>query len=217
MRLALGACALLLALAPITQAQELPRYERGQAFVFDNGRVERVVEVEGDRVTWAGRSGRTYVRDRNPIVPTLEWVSRGEVGQRTIIGEPDGLWPLAAGRSVQFQTVNTRREDDREHRSVHFWSCAVRALERLETHAGWFEAFPIVCDRYSPNSMRVMERRTWHFAPEIGHYVRREERNMSDGERDSYALYSALPSYAANEVRLEALAQEALAANATQN
>lgn len=63
--------------------------------------------------------------------------------------------------------------------------------------------------------MRVVERLTWHYAPEIGHYVRREARNMGDGSRETFALYAALPPHAANSLRIETLARQATAGAAT--
>lgn len=202
-----------LALTPaLAQANELPVYQAGQAFIFDNGRVERVEEVTDDRVVWAARTGRTYVRDANPIVPILEWSYRGQEGSRRINGDPDRLWPLQAGRSVQFRAVNeTRDREDNLRRSVHLWTCTVRAQETVLVPAGRFAAYPLVCDRFSAGTMRVIERLTWHFSAEVGHYVRREARNMRDGTRETYALYAALPPHASNPVRIEALARQALA------
>lgn len=206
----------LTGLVSLAYASEMPRYEEGQAFIFDNGRVERVQRIEGERITWAARSGRTYVRDANPIVPILEWSYRGQEGSRTIVGDPDRLWPLGAGRSVQFRAVNeTRDQDDRRRRSVHLWRCSVRSAQIVLVPAGRFEAFPIVCDRYSASSMRVIERLTWHYAPDVGHYVRREARSMSDGVRETYSLYAALPPRASNPVRIEALALQARSASRT--
>jgi hypothetical protein len=88
--LALGAGASLRAQSP----SALPQYEPGVAYVFDNGRVEQVSAVRGDRVVWAARSGRTYERSANPVVPILTWSFRGQEGERRIIGAPDKLWPL---------------------------------------------------------------------------------------------------------------------------
>ncbi len=206
----------LVCIAPMAHANGLPAYEQGQTFIFDNGRVERVQEILGDRVTWAARSGRTYVRDVNPIVPILAWSYRGQEGSRRITGDADRIWPLSAGRSVQFRAVNeTRDRDNRMRRSVHLWTCSVRAMESVLVPAGRFDAYPIVCDRYSASSMRVIERLTWHYAPDVGHYIRREARNMGDGVRETYSLYTALPPRAANAVRIEALAQQARGASRT--
>jgi hypothetical protein len=206
----LALAAVALGLAAQAHAAALPTYEVGQTFIFDNGRVEQVQETKGQRITWSARSGRPYVRDVNPVVPILEWSFRGQSGVRTVVGAPERLWPLAPGRRVQFRTVNqTRDKDKRSRRSVHLWTCNVRAAAPLAVPAGAFEAFPIQCDRFSPNSMRVLERLTWHYAPEVGHYIRREARDMASGTSETYSLYTALPPRDSNPVRVEAMVQKA--------
>lgn len=210
--ISLGALLLWSGALVSAHASPLPRYEPGQAFVFDNGRVEQVRETDGDKVVWAARSGRTYVRSANPVVPILEWSFRGQAGSRAVLGEPQRLWPLAAGRRVQFRTVNsTVDKGRRSRRSVHLWTCVVRAQERIAVPAGAFSAWPIQCDRFSPNSMRVLERLVWHYSPEVEHYIRRDARDMSNGTAESYRLFAAIPPREANPVRLEALATQAAA------
>jgi hypothetical protein len=207
----LAAVMLQLVVLPIATAAEMPRYVTGQAFIYDNGRVERVHEVEGERVVWAARTGRTYVRNANIIVPILEWTYRGQRGRRVISGDPASLWPLRPGARAQFSAINfTLDSRERTRRSLHLWTCNVRAIQRVEVPAGSFDAFPIVCDRYSPNSMRIVERLTWHYAPDVGHYIRREARDMLDGVGEIYSLYAALPPRAANPARVETLAREAI-------
>jgi hypothetical protein len=206
------AAVLLFLSSTAAHAAPLPRYEEGQAFIFDNGRVEQVAEVTRDRVVWSARSGRPYVRSVNPVVPILEWSFRGQTGTRTIVGDPDRLWPLAQGRRVQFRTVNVAKESGRNtRRSVHLWTCTVQRLQNVKVPAGTFQSYPIRCDRFSPNSMRVLERLTWYFAPEVDHYVRREARDMSDGTTETYSLFAALPPREANTIRIEALANQARA------
>ncbi len=188
----------------------LPRYEAGQTFVFDNGRVERVHAVSGSRITWAARSGRTYERSVNPIVPILNWSFRGQQGARTVQGDPDRLWPLRPGASAQFRTVNvTRDERGRQRRSMHLWTCRVRPAETVALRVGAVQAVPIVCDRYSPSTMRVLERITWHWSDEIGHYVRREARDMRDGVTEVLTLHTTLSPREANPLRIEAVARAA--------
>ncbi|MBK8543607.1 MAG: hypothetical protein IPL62_08550 [Caulobacteraceae bacterium] len=58
--------------------------------------------------------------------------------------------------------------------------------------------------------MRIVERLTWHYAPDVGHYIRREARDMLDGVGEIYSLYAALPPRAANPARVETLAREAI-------
>lgn len=178
--------------------------------MFDNGRVEKVARIEKDNVVWAARSGRTYTRSINPIVPILSWSFRGESGIRKVIGAPDKLWPLKPGASVQFRTLNeSKSEKGKTQKSVHLWTCRVRAAENIKIPAGMFRAYPISCDRFSANTMKVIERLTWHYSEEIGHYVRREARDLRDGVAEVYHLHTVLPAWEANPVRVEAVARAA--------
>jgi hypothetical protein len=191
-------------------AARLPAYEAGTAFIFDNGRVERVEKLDGQQVVWSARSGRTYVRSINPVVPILSWSFKGETGTRKILGTPDSLWPLRAGASVQFRTLNeARSQSGKVAKSVHLWTCKVKAKESVATPAGAFVAWPITCDRFSANSMKVLERLTWHFSEDVGHYVRREARDLRDGVSETFSLHTALPAWEANSVRVEAVARNA--------
>lgn len=191
-------------------AAPLPRYEPGVAYIYDNGRVEQVRAVKGRTVTWAARSGRTYDRALNPVTPILSWSFRGESGVRRVVGEPDRLWPLRPGSAVRFRTVNDVRDaQGRNRRSVHLWTCAVLAPEQTDTPAGRFLTKPVQCDRYSPGTMRVLERITWFYADEIGHYVARDARDMRDGDAEIYRLHAVLPAWEANPRRIEAVAREA--------
>jgi hypothetical protein len=214
MRVLFAALCALLVLAPsaaVADLDALPGYAPGEVFIFDNGRVEAVRAVEGERVTWAARSGRTYVRSSNPIVPILEWRYRGQVGERRVIGDPSTLWPLRQGGRVQFRTVNIATDEatGAARRSLHLWRCSVGAMERVATPAGDFDAFPLRCDRFSPSSMRVLERIVWHHSPEVGHYVRREARDMRTGEAETISLFAQLAPREANPLRIEAIAQRA--------
>ena len=208
---ACGSLAIWMLAAPTAAPQELPRYTPGEDFIFDNGRVEEVRAIEGESIVWAARSGRTYVRSANPIVPILEWSFRGQIGEREVLGDPDGLWPLRPGASVQFRTVNIARDEDTgdARRSLHLWRCNVGRLERVETPAGAFDAYPLRCDRFSPSSMRVLERITWHYAADVGHYVQREARDMRSGETETIRLAAQLAPREANPLRIETIAQQA--------
>ena len=203
------ALSFIVAGAPSALAQDLPRYSPGEVFIFDNGRVEEVRATDGDRVTWSARSGRTYVRSSNPVVPILEWSFRGQAGERQVLGNPDGLWPLRQGGNVQFRTINIARDEatGEARRSLHLWRCGVGRMERISTPAGAFDAYPLRCDRFSPSSMRVLERITWHYSDEVGHYVQREARDMRNGETETIRLFAQLAPREANPLRIETIAQ----------
>ena len=62
-----------LALSVAVRATALPQYELADTFIYDNGRVEQLVSMSGDKLTWSAFEGRQYVRDRNFVVPLLHW------------------------------------------------------------------------------------------------------------------------------------------------
>lgn len=182
----------------------LPGYRPGDTFIFDNRRVERVGRIDGEHVVWRTRSGREYVRHRNFIVPILEWQVRDRIGKRKVFGKPNKLWPLKEGRRVRFRVVTETEDLDGSgrRRTVNLWACKVGDKQLTDTDAGPFETFPIQCERFSHNSMRLIQRHTWHYAPTVGHYVRRETVSFFTGERKEFELAVMLPAHLANDRRI---------------
>lgn len=189
----------------------LPDYSVGDAFVYSNGRIERVRAVEGDTVTWSGLTGDPWRRSRNFVAPTPSWRLQGQEGRRTILGQPERLWPLRPGRLVQFRIVTESRNDadppNQWRRSLLLWSCQVGRPRALHVVAGDFNAIPIVCDRFSVGNMRLIERTTWDYAPEIGHFVRRTTVTYANAQTATLELVAALHGRAATNARLMALAR----------
>lgn len=198
---------------PVPSSIALPDYEGGDAFVFSDGRVERVVRSSGDTVIWAGLSGPTYTRSRNFIVPVLSWRSGRGTGSREVYGNPDALWPMERPRSVRFRVVSETRNSPEASlkRSVALWVCKSGKPRSFTVKAGVFDAVPVVCDRYSSTTMRLMERREWDYAPEIGHYIRRVSINYLRGSKREVELVAALSGPAASAARLSSLSRQALA------
>ena len=73
--------------------------------------------------------------------------------------------------------------------------------------AGEFSAIPIVCDRFSVGNMRLIERTTWDYAPDLGHYVRRTTVTYANAQTQTLELVAALHGRAATNARLMALAR----------
>ena len=199
---------ILLALAAAAAAPELPSYEPGDAFVFSDGRVERVRAVAGDRVTWSGLGRNRYERSRNPVVPILAWKVAGVAGRREVGSAAARLWPLAPGKTVRFSAV-TEVEGKDGRRSSAFWKCGVGRPGSVTVPAGTFEAWPIQCERYSAGTMRLIERVQWDWAPELGHYVRRRTTLYADGTSSEIGLTAALLGDEASTARLRALSASA--------
>lgn len=198
---------------PLPAPIAMPTYEGGDAFVFSDGRVERVIASSGNSVTWSGLSGPTYTRSRNFIVPVLSWRSGRGTGSREVHGNPDALWPMVRPRSVRFRVVSETRAGPEASlkRSVALWVCKSGKLRSFTVKAGNFEAVPVVCDRYSSTSMRLIERREWDYAPELGHYIRRVSINYLRGSKREIELIAALSGPAASAARLSALSRQVLA------
>jgi hypothetical protein len=193
----------------------LPDYEPGDAFVFSDGRVERVVDTGDIRMTWAGLSGASYKRSRNFVVPVLEWRSGRATGRREVHGNPDALWPIGTGKggskSARFRVVTETKANAQAaaRRSVSLWVCRTGKPKAFTVAAGTYDAIPVKCDRYSPTTMRLIEQREWDYAPEIGHYVRRVTVNYLRGTTRTVELVAALSGPAASKARLTALARAA--------
>lgn len=189
----------------------LPDYEPGDAFVFSDGRVERVIDTGDTRMTWAGLSGASYKRSRNFVVPVLEWRSGRATGRREVHGNPDALWPIGKSKSARFRVVTETKANAQAapRRSVSLWVCKTGKLRLFTVKAGTYEAIPVKCDRYSPTTMRLIEQREWDYAPELGHYVRRVTVNYLRGTSRTVELVAALSGPAASKARLTALARAA--------
>jgi cytochrome oxidase Cu insertion factor (SCO1/SenC/PrrC family) len=62
------------------EVADLPEYEPGETFIK---RIEQVKERDGERVTFATRKGRQYIRNRNIVLPVMQWQLAGKTGRRT--------------------------------------------------------------------------------------------------------------------------------------
>lgn len=189
----------------------LPDYTPGDAFVFSDGRVERVIQTGEARMTWAGLSGASYQRSRNFVVPVLIWRNGRATGRREVYGNPDALWPIGKAKSARFRVVTETQANAQAspRRSVSLWVCKTGKLKAFTVKAGTYEAIPVKCDRYSPTTMRLLEQREWDYAPELGHYIRRVTVNYLRGTTRKVELVAALSGPAASKARLTALVRAA--------
>jgi hypothetical protein len=200
-----------LAAALAFPAAPLPSYQPNDAFIFSDGRVERVVRTSGNTVVWRGLRGKPYTKDRNFIVPILAWSSGRGSGKREVRGEPQALWPADRPGSARFRVITETRRDPQKpwRRSVNFWSCKTKKAGTVTVTAGSYRAIPFICDRYSSTSMRLLERLEWQYAPEIGHYVQRSTIDYIRGTRRTIELAAMIIGPAATKPRLTALAKAA--------
>jgi hypothetical protein len=198
-------------LAFAISAAALPRYRPNDAFIFSDGRVERVIGVKGDRIRWSGLTGAPYSRSRNFIVPVLDWRNGQGVGKRRVLGTPAKLWPLAKPQSVRFRVIAETRSKPTQgwRRTATLWTCKSKKPRQLTIKLGTYRTIPFACDRYSATTMRLIERLEWDYAPELNHYVQRSSVDYYRGTRTTIKLVAALSGPAASRRRLAALAREA--------
>ncbi len=170
----------------------LPAYREGDVFRFSGGRVERVAAVKGDDVYWQRESGRELVRHRSFLLPTLAWETGKRRGAQRLLDEPGNLWPLAIGKlgSFRVERTLTDKASGEVKRSYRKFDCHVETAETITVKAGSFDTYRISCRRYNTRGSRLYETQTWHYAPAVGHYVRRETENHASGKRRVIELAS---------------------------
>jgi hypothetical protein len=206
---ALIAC-LWIAASVAIQAAPLPQYELADTFIYDNGRVEQLVSMSGDRLTWSAFEGRRYVRDRNFVVPLLHWETVESKGDRKVSSEAASLWPLAPGKAARFRvltdvTVQAKEGPKRSRRRAELWSCRVLPAAPVTVPAGRFDALEIRCEQFSTRTMRILSEERWYYSEDVGHYVARNWVDLSTGRRGGYSLVARLSGVDANPKRIRSI------------
>lgn len=206
-----SAIAITAASAAVPTIVPMPRYSVNDAFVYSDGRVERVRAIRGNRITWAGLNNVGYTRSRNFSTPILNWRFGKGTGRREIVGEANSLWPLAKPKTVRFRAITYTKQKPTSgvHRAVTLWTCSSKKPDTTQTPLGPFATIPVICDRYSATSMRLIERIEWNYSPDLRHYVRRSSVDYYRGTRTTILLTAALSGPAANSRRLAALSRAA--------
>lgn len=186
----------------------VPEYEEGTVFIYSDGRVERVHEVQDDQIIWATRRGRKYVKSPNVAVPILKWQIGKVEGVRTILGDPDSIWPPQTGRSSRFRVRADISRDGQHRRRIEAWACRVGKPKWLTVPAGEFQVRAITCNRYSLGTMNLLQQRTWWWSDDVGHYIKRTFQNYRSGERKTSELCAAVLRDKVTEKRISVLAKK---------
>jgi hypothetical protein len=201
---------LWLAVAVAVRATPLPQYELSDTFIYDNGRVEQLVSMSGDELTWSAFEGRQYVRDRNFVLPLLHWETGESKGSRRVSSEAGSLWPLAPGKVARFRvltdvTVQVKEGSHRRRRRAELWSCRVLPAAVITVPAGQFDALEIRCEQFSSRTMRIISEERWYYAEEVGHYISRSWVDLATGRRGGYSLVARLRGIEANPRRIRSI------------
>jgi len=209
--IALAALAAFASPAAARESFELPAYSPGDAFVYSDGRVEQVQAIDGEVITWIGLQGDAYRRPRNFVLPVLDWRFNQGEGRRVVSGHPETLWPLRPGASARFSVITEFRRDPKApwERNLALWTCKTGPRHEIAVPAGRFPVLSIACDRFSSWNMRLQERVTSDYAPDVGHYIRRTSIDYLAARTSVISLTSELHGRAATRPRLVALSAEA--------
>lgn len=155
----------------------IPNYSINDVFVYDDNRIERVNNIQGEVINWEASAGAyNYKAYRNFILPMLEWESANKKGNIEIdINNYNFLWPLKIGATdnIEIKEIVTDKSPASNSDTFHLkWSCSVQELEKTTTMLGKFETIPITCSlRFK--SGELIQSSTWYYAPKIQHYVKR--------------------------------------------
>jgi hypothetical protein len=205
-----GLACLWIAMSVAARAAALPQYELADAFIYDNGRVEQLVAMSGDRLTWSAFEGRRYVRDRNFVLPLLHWETGESTGDRKVSSEAGSLWPLEPGKTARFRVltdvaVKAKQGPPQRRRRAELWSCRVMPAAPITVPAGTFEAVEIRCEQFSTRTMRILSEEHWFYSEDVGHYVARNWVDLSTGRRGGYSLVARLRGIEANPKRIRSI------------
>jgi hypothetical protein len=176
---ALSGCAGRATTGPTLAPASIPGFTVGDAFHFSDGRVEQVAAQDEGTVGWTTETDFRFTTARNVLLPRLQWSGGGIEGWRLKL-PPDALLPLAVGQHATFgaERWTLDRASGQAQAVGEAWDCHVPGTEAVATPAGGFDAFRIVC-RLRQDGGTTVTTRTYLYAPAIGYYVRREDR---DGE-----------------------------------
>lgn len=174
---------------------ELPTYRAGDTFNYVNDRNEpvlrRVLRVQGDTVDWETETQYRFTSYRNLFLPRVQWDGEHSAGSMVSSPDPNVLWPLKKGAAAEVK-VRYRRFDKKKEKAREYdqtWSCKVHGSQPVTVPAGTFDAFKVVCGYITKKGKKSKRIRTWYYAPEVGHYIKRE-REYSDSPTKTFELVS---------------------------
>lgn len=154
-------------------ATSMPLYEIGDAFVWSDGVTETVSRIGGGLIQMKDNEGGEMSLQGHFILPPQSW-AKGAVTAKTEIDKTaTDAWPLGGQARTSFSVKAESQPNDATvtEEWAGEWRCVPKGKEKVPVPAGVFDAHVIQCERTDPPA-GVWSQRTWHYVPEINHYVR---------------------------------------------
>lgn len=181
----------------------LPHYSINDVFIFTNGYIERVSNINGDIIDWEVSGGAfNYKAHTNFTLPLISWETKTKKGYNDInIQDKRVLWPLTPGEDYRIGLKKNINKKDIAFSNRFFfqdWICETNDPRKIVVPAGTFNTTPVTCKLKSFYG-NIIRTRTWFYAPAIGHYVKRVDNNPSYNNRigkiTEYDLSSYIPAF----------------------
>ena len=209
--LALLGCTAPQVAGPALPPAPLPTLAIGDAYSFDDGRIERVAAASAGTIRWRGDNDFVFTTTTNVLLPRIAWRDAEVRGERTMSVGPGALFPLVRGNSVAFRATRRTVEGRGGAASdiAESWQCRVDDTARVTTRVGQFDTFRVAC-ALSTSPPGAALTRTFYYAPAIDYYVRREDRTDA-GETQVITLTgytTAEPTLPAEAARTRAAARQ---------
>lgn len=160
--------------SPTMAAAPLPEYRVGDRYYFDNNTTIRVGAIDQEQIQWIDNRKRVSVAFRNFALRTLFSESATKTYEAYVHTQPNAIWPLNTSQSVRYKatTTTTTKSTGIAKSYEQTWSCAVDGTETVRVLAGTFDTYRVTCTRFYGFPQKVGQRRTWWYAPALGHFVR---------------------------------------------
>ena len=176
----------------------------GSVVLYSDGRVEKLLSREDDRLLWEDDRKRRILRAENPIVPDLErtaFLSGKGYTQTVTGGNPDAIRARPKGDRFEF-TVNRVRHNGNS--SARRWECIRLDTVKKKVLGVMRDLESYACERF------IYHRKTWQrqfresrdflFSPDLGLVV---EMNRKTRKKSSaWELVAVLPPHKTGYKRL---------------
>jgi surface antigen len=157
----------------------LPHWEVGDRVTYGNGRSEKVVKVDRNKVYWKKTKTTKFETSNNFIEPELHYESKTKIRDKKVISfggskHPDTLWPLKIDNSVSFyynqDFTNLKIGRNFATKRMKQMKCRVDDTATVQVLAGKFDTYVVKCHKVTSKQNRGTEY-IYYYASSLGHWV----------------------------------------------